>query len=102
MGVGKERHKNSKERKITITVSNSELEALEDVLIAWNLCRKHKAQTWSPSTGVKTSQEIFKMQDECNACQKQNNALHKKAWKVLSRLYTAWDKPDLKRKKVDR
>ena len=34
-----------KRHRITITVSDSELDALEDSLIVWNLCKKHNAMT---------------------------------------------------------
>ena len=46
--------KNEKRHRITISLSNDELEALEDSLVAWNLCKKHNAQTWSPKTGERT------------------------------------------------
>jgi len=34
--------------RVTMTVSNSELDALEDSLVAWNLCKKHNAMTFDP------------------------------------------------------
>ena len=60
-----------KRHRITITVSDSELDALEDSLIVWSLCKKHNAMTFDLKTGEpRTEQEIFKMQDECKACQR--------------------------------
>lgn len=85
-------NKDSVKRNVTISVSNNELEALEDSLIAWNLCKKHKAQVWTLQTGQKSEQQIFKMQDECKACQRYNKRVQRQAWKVLSKLFTAWDK----------
>ena len=84
-------NKNEKRHRVTISVSNNELEALEDSLVAWNLCKKHNAQAWSPKTGEKTEQEIFKMQDECESCKRYNNKPHRKAWQIASRLFRAWD-----------
>ena len=61
-----------KRHRVTITVSDSELDALEDSLIVWSLCKKHNARTFDFETGkARTSQEIFKMQDECKMCQRQ-------------------------------
>ena len=83
--------KKEKVRNVSITVSNAELDALEDSLVAWNLCKKHKALAWTPEHRQKSEQEIFKMQDECEECQRYNGRLHKRAWKVLSRLFEAYD-----------
>ncbi len=61
----------NKRYRITITASDSELDALEDSLIVWSLCKKHNAMTFDLKTGEpRTEQEIFKMQDECKACQR--------------------------------
>lgn len=82
-----------KKRRITITVSDNELLALEDALIVWNLCKKHNMQTWNDKERRnKTEQEIFKMQDECKACKRKNRLVHRKAWRVASRLFGVWDK----------
>jgi hypothetical protein len=79
-----------KQHKITIAVSDSELNALEDSLIVWNLCKKHNAMTFDFKTGKsRTEQEIFKMQDECNACQRQKKLIFRKAWSVNSKLFKA-------------
>lgn len=79
-----------KQHKITIAVSDSELNALEDSLIVWNLCKKHNTMTFDFKTGKsRTEQEIFKMQDECNACQRQKKLIFRKAWSVNSKLFKA-------------
>ncbi len=80
----------NKRHRVTITVSDSELDALEDSLIVWNLCKKHNAMTFDFQTGkAKTSQEIFKMQDECTACRRQKKLVFGKAWSVNSKLFKA-------------
>ncbi len=82
-----------KDHKITVTVSDSELLALEDSLMVWTLCKKHNAMTWNVKTGKpSTEQEIFKMQDECKACKAKNRLVHRKAWRVACKLFRAWDK----------
>ena len=80
----------NKRHRVTITVSDSELDALEDSLIIWNLCKKHNAMTFDFENGkARTSQEIFKMQDECEACQRQKKRVFGKAWSVTGRLFEA-------------
>ena len=83
--------KKDRKHRITINVSDRELEALEDSLMAWNLCKRHKALTWTPEHGEKSEQEIFKMQNECEACKRYNNRLHRQAWQIASRLFRVWD-----------
>jgi hypothetical protein len=79
--------------RVTITVSDKELLALEDSLIVWNLCKKHNGQTWDhKERRTKTEQEIFKMQDECEMCKRKNRLVHRKAWQVASKLFKVWDK----------
>jgi hypothetical protein len=82
----------NKRHRITITVSDRELNALEDALMVWNLCKKHKARTWTPEHGQKSEQEIFKMQDECTACKNCNRRIHRLAMQVAFRLFSVWDK----------
>ena len=80
----------NKRYRVAITVSDSELDALEDSLIVWNLCKKHNAMTFDFKTGKsRTEQEIFKMQDECKACQRQKKHVFRKAWSVSSKLFEA-------------
>ena len=79
-----------KRHRVTITVSDSELDALEDSLIVWNLCKKHNAMTFDLKTGKpRTEQEIFKMQDQCKACQRQKKLIFRKAWSVNGKLFAA-------------
>lgn len=78
-------------RIVSIAMSNAELNALEDSLVAFNLCKKHNALTFTPEHGPKSDQEIFKMQDECEDCQRYNRRLHRQALRVLSRLFEAYD-----------
>ena len=80
----------NKRYRITITASDSELDALEDSLIVWSLCKKHNAMTFDLKTGEpRTEQEIFKMQDECKACQRQKKRVFNNAWGVTGRLFKA-------------
>ena len=80
----------NKRRRVTITVSDSELDAIEDSLIVWNLCKKHNAMTFDFKNGkARSSQEIYKMQDECEACQRQKKLIFRKAWSVNGKLVTA-------------
>ena len=80
----------NKRYRVAITVSDSELDALEDSLIVWNLCKKHNAMTFDFKTGKsRTEQEIFKMQDECKACQKRKKRVFGRAWSVTGRLFEA-------------
>jgi hypothetical protein len=85
-------NKNNGRHKVTISVSNRELEMLEDSPVAWNLCKKHKAEVWAPEHWQESEQEIFKVQDECDAHKRYNNMIHKQARRVLGRLFLAWDK----------
>ena len=80
----------NKRHRVTITVSDSELDALEDSLIVWNLCKKHNAMTFDFKNGkARSSQEIYKMQDECEACQRHKKLIFMKAWSVNSKLFKA-------------
>ena len=80
----------NRKHRVTITVSDSELDALENSLIVWNLCKKHNAMTFNFKTGKSmTDQEIFKMQDGCEACQRQKKRVFGKAWSVMDRLFEA-------------
>jgi len=84
MKNGKKRH------RITITVSDSELDALEDSLIVWTLCKKHNSMTFDFETGKsRTIQEVFKMQDECEECQRQKKLVFRKAWSITGKLFKA-------------
>ncbi len=84
---------NTKERKVQISVSEDGLEALEDVLVAWNLCRKHKAKAFDFKAGRElTEQEIFKMQNECKNCIKYNRQLRRKAIGVMGKLFRSFDR----------
>ncbi len=79
-------------KKVTIMVAENELLALEDTLMVWNLCKKHKAKTWTPKTRQLSDPEIFKMQDECKSCKKYNRELRNKSIAVMGRLFSAYDK----------
>ncbi len=59
-------------------------------LIVWNLCKKHNAMTFDLKAGKpRTAQEIFKMKDECRACQRKKKHVFRKAWGVSNKLFEA-------------
>ena len=74
-------------RKVSIYVTNNELEALEDALVAWNLCKKHNR-----AIGDKTQVEIFAIQNKCRACTRANNVVRRQAVGIMSKLFRAYDK----------
>ncbi|MDE1870431.1 MAG: hypothetical protein KGH71_05645 [Candidatus Micrarchaeota archaeon] len=85
--------KGNMKHRITVTVSDNELRALEDSLLVWNLCKKHNSIIFDHTKNrTLTEQEIFKMQDECESCKKCNRRIHRKAWAIACRLFVVWDK----------
>ena len=73
-------------KKVSIYVSTSALEALEDALIAWNLCNKHKMLF------KKSDTDLYKIQCNCKSCRRIDKAVRKKAIGVMSKLFLAYDK----------
>ena len=73
-------------KKVTIYVTNGELEALEDALVAWNLCKKHNSMINASEV------ELFKAQQTCMACIQADRAVRRKAVGVMSKLFRAHDK----------
>ena len=70
--------------KITVDITNTELDAIEDMAITWILCPKHN--------GIYTLDEIerYKMQQSCKECKKlveknSSRALH--AWSKMVHAY---------------
>lgn len=68
-----------------VEITSQELSALEDLAVAWILCKKHNAASVN-----KSDVEIFKMQNSCRACtklfkQNRNHALH--LWSKLIHAY---------------
>lgn len=69
-----------------LEVSNPELDALEDLAVAWNLCKKHNAQTMD-----KSDLEIYKMQHNCKACQKEVKIIRSRCLHLWSKLIHAYE-----------
>lgn len=68
-----------------VEITNPELDAVEDLIVAWTLCKKHTCQT----TG-KSQVEIYKMQYSCKQCQKEVNKIKNRSlhlWKKLVHAY---------------
>lgn len=74
-------------KKVSIYISESELLALEDILVAWPLCQKHKMETLNAS-----DIETYAIQYKCKNCQKIKRKWREGAWNVMSKLFTAYDK----------
>lgn len=68
-----------------IEITNPELDALEDLTVAWNLCKKHNAKIHG-----KSDIEIYKMQNSCKACQKEMKTIRKRTLHLWSKLVHAY------------
>ncbi len=73
--------------KLTVEVSNKELDALEDLIVAWNLCKKHNATIDSDED------DRWRFTQTCPECIAINRLLRSKALHLWSKLVTAYDKP---------
>ena len=72
-------------KKLTIKVSNDELDALEDALMAWTLCNKHNQISDSEI-------ERFAATRTCKQCIKMNNTIERKAFGIWHKLVVEYDK----------
>lgn len=70
--------------ELKVKVSKSELDALEDFIVAWNLCKKHNA------TINATEDEYWKFTQTCKACEKINKEIRNKSLHLWSRLVTSY------------
>jgi len=68
--------------RIEVDITDKELNALEDILICWNLCPKHKK--------CKTEKEMAIATVECKNCIKEYEKLHKLAWAAEAKLWMAY------------
>lgn len=83
----------TRKRRVTIKISLDELEALEDTLVCWNLCKKHKTMMVNTKTGrVLSSTEIFKMKEECKNCTKYEKQLRRKSIGIMGKLFSEFEK----------
>ena len=69
-----------------IEVTNPELDALEDLIFAWILCRKHLVR----SVGKKDV-ETYKMQKSCKSCQNKLKKTKKLSFRLWKKLVSSYD-----------
>lgn len=70
--------------KVSLEVTNPELDALEDSIVAWNLCKKHNAKTDA------TEDDRWKFTQTCKACIQINKKIRNKSLHLWSKLVTAY------------
>jgi len=76
-----------KNKQVTITVNEKELVALENRLLCWGLCQKHKEKSLDMS-----EKDIAAAAATCPDCIKIERKWHKDAWRVCSRLWDEYEK----------
>ena len=69
-----------------IEVTNPELDAFEDLIFAWILCRKHLVKSVN-----KSEVETFKMQNSCKSCQKELKKKKSFSFRLWKKLVNAYD-----------
>ena len=72
--------------KVIVEISNKELDALEDLAITWNLCKKHNAMVNA------TEDDRWHFTQKCKECNEINRRLSSKVLHVWSKLVTAYEK----------
>ncbi|MDO8627344.1 MAG: hypothetical protein Q7K42_02675 [Candidatus Diapherotrites archaeon] len=77
--------------KLTVEVTNKELDDLEDLIMVWNLCQKHKSIMHS------TEKELFNYAQTCKKCVKINKEIKNKTLHLWSKLVTAYMKATKKK-----
>lgn len=73
--------------KLTVDVTNPELDALEDVLTVWNLCSSHSA-----SSPRMSQRRIAAIQYSCPNCHRLLRTRVDKSLKLWSKLVAAYDR----------
>ena len=79
--------------KINVDIYNNELDAMEDLIVAWNLCDKHNGQLKA------SDKQLWNYTQTCPECKEMNKKLRGKALHLWSKLCSAYDKTKGKRKK---
>ena len=72
--------------KITANVTNSELDALEDYLVCYNLCPIHHKKTIGA-----TDEQLDEWQNKCPKCIEERKKLFSKSLHLWSKLVHAYD-----------
>ena len=70
--------------RLIVKVSKNELDGLEDLIVAWNLCKKHNAII------AASDDEYWKFTQTCKACQKINKDIRNKSLHLWSKLVSAY------------
>ncbi len=70
--------------RVTVDVTMGELNRLDNQIMAWNLCNKHKS--------IDTTAEVdyFQFTQNCPACIKINRVIRKSSLHLWSKLMTAY------------
>ena len=69
--------------KITVNITQPELNAIEDIAVCWNLCDKHKK--------LDSEIEMFKASNECKDCIEIQRKLTSKAMNAWSKMVHAYN-----------
>ncbi|MFH1390947.1 MAG: hypothetical protein ABIH20_01410 [Candidatus Diapherotrites archaeon] len=72
--------------ELVINVTNKELDSLEDLVVAWNLCDRHK------SIINASEDELWKFTQTCKKCVKINKELRNITLNLWSKLVTSYEK----------
>ncbi len=70
--------------QITLEVTNPELNDLEDLIVCWNLCDKHKQKINA------RDEDYFRFTQSCKKCLKINRKIKSKSLHLWSKLVTAY------------
>lgn len=77
--------------KTTINVTNNELNALENLTVAWNLCKKH-------NTIINANEEeYFRFTQNCKKCVEINREIRHKTLHLWSKMVTSYLKATKKK-----
>ncbi|MEK6942424.1 MAG: hypothetical protein AABW85_06210 [archaeon] len=83
--------------KVSVQITQKELDYLENKAICWNHCNKHKGVLNA------TEEELFRFTQECKRCLKINRQISSSCLHLWAKLMTAYQKATKKsRKKYDR
>ena len=72
--------------KVAVQVTNPELDAMEDQIVAWNLCKKHQA-IWRAS-----EDDRWRFTQTCKACLEVGKEIRRKSLHLWAKLVTAYEK----------
>ena len=72
--------------RISVDVTNPELDAMVDLILCWNLCDRHKKKTLRKTKEA----QIWQWTQTCKACIEINKQLRKKTRHLWSKLIDAY------------